>query len=104
MDNFRKELMPIFKSSQFLWLLSIPFTYLIFFSLWGVGILESQLFLNPNPLFFMLSYLHYPIAIYLGYALWCHQEDRMNQLFLRTIWASIIGIILWFFILSGIAY
>ena len=99
--------MPVLKSSQLAWLVSLPFFYSIFFSLWGIGILEYYCFKNTSLLFFFLSQICYPLLIFLVYSFWIvwyYWEDSMDALFNRTFAAIMFGIIIWILIGSGIAY
>jgi len=95
------------KNKQLQWLLILPLFYSIYFSLWGFGILERDFFLNQNPFYFFLSQLHYFIALYIVYAFYVvlyQQEDKMNNLFNRTITAICIGIVVWFLLAANAAF
>ncbi len=93
-----EELVTMLKSKYFLWLLLIPVSYMIYIPLWGYGLFEYYICLNPNPFYYLLSNIVYPIifySLYFIWVLWIDKEEKMHDAFYRTVVVIIIGMFLW---------
>jgi len=88
--------MPIFLSHYFLVLISIPILSILYFPLWGFGILFRDAFLDKSPLWFLFSHLWLPIIFFtIDFIKNLYQESNMDSLFYRASIAIVIGMFLW---------
>lgn len=91
-------ILPTIKTKNFLWLVFHPIIYIIYLPLWALGILEWYCFLNYQFFWLLLTKIIYFIFIYQLYSfyiVWNYWEEKMNDLFWKTVWLILFGMLIW---------
>ena len=99
--------MSILKTKAVLWFIIHPLIYLVYIPLGCLGLFNYYVSLDKGNIWWWIAKAFYILLFYQFYALYIvfyHWENKMNDLFWKTIVAIVLGMLVWFFILIHPAY
>lgn len=93
-----RAILPILKTPNFIWLITHPIIYLVYIPLWILAIINWDILLNYDIKWWILTKTIYFVLgynLYSFYIVYHHWEDRMNDLFWKTVVLISFGIFIW---------